>query len=49
MIDDGICNRKIEFKVKSELMIRSNNKTKKLTRKYGVLKCKEIVALRAFL
>ena len=48
MIDDDICNKKIEFKAKSELMIRNKNKTKKLTRKYGVLKCKEIVALRAF-
>ena len=49
VIDDGICNRKIEFKAKSELMIRNRNKTKKLTRKYGVLKCKEIVALSDFL
>ena len=49
MFGGGICNRKLEFKAKSEIMkIRKNYKKldKKISR---VLKRKEIVALRDFL
>ena len=49
MIHDDICNRKIEFQAKSKIMKTRTRITKSLTRKYGVLKCKEIVALHNFL
>ena len=49
VIDDDICNRKIEFKAKSEIM-KMNRNYKKVDKKiWSVLKCKEIVALRGFL
>ena len=49
VIDDGICNRKIEFKTKSETM-KMNMNYKKVDKKiWRVLKCKGIVALRDFL
>ena len=48
VIDNDICNKEIEFKTKSEKM-KMNRSYKKLTRKYGGLKCKGIVALRDFL
>ena len=48
VIDNDICNKEIEFKTKSETM-KMNRSYKKLTRKYGGLKCKGIVALRDFL
>ena len=48
VIDNDICNKEIEFKTESEAM-KMNRSYKKLTRKYGVLKCKGIVALRDFL
>ena len=48
VIDDDICNRKIEFKANSEIM-KMNRNYKKVDKKiWGVLKCKEIVALRDF-
>ena len=34
VIDDDICNRKIEIKAKNEIMKRNRN-YKKLARKYG--------------
>ena len=49
VIDDGICNRKIEFKAKSGLMKRDKN-CKEVDKKISrFLKCKEIVALRDFI
>ena len=40
MIDDDICNRKIEFKAKSEIMKRNRN-YKEIDKKiWRVLKCK---------
>ena len=50
VIDDDICNRKIEFKAKSEIMKMKRNYLKvdqKIRRR--VFKCKEIVELRDFL
>ena len=46
VIDDDICNRKIEFKENNEIMKsnRNYNKVDKII--WRVLKCKEIVALR---
>ena len=49
LIDDDICNRKIEFKAKSEIIKRSRNYKKVDKKIWRVLKCKEIVALRDFL
>ena len=47
--DDDICNRKIEFKAKSEIM-KMNRNYKKVDKKiWRVLKCKEIVAFRDLL
>ena len=49
MNGDDICNRKIEFKAKSEIM-KMNRDYKKADEKiWRVLKPKEIVALRDFL
>ena len=49
VIADDICNRKIEFKTKSDVM-KLNRNYKKVDKKiWGVLKCKEKVALRDFL
>ena len=48
MIDDDICNRKIDFKAKSEIMKRNRHYKgvdKKILR---VLKCNEIATLRDF-
>ena len=45
VIDDDICNRKIEFKAKSEIMKMNRKVDKKIWR---VVKCKEIVELRDF-
>ena len=47
--DNDICNRKIEFKAKSEKMKRNKNYKKVNKKVWRVLKCKEIVALRDFL
>ena len=49
VIDDDICNRKIEFKAKSEIMKRNRNYKEVDKKIWRVLKCKEIVALRDFL
>ena len=49
VIDDDICNRKIEFKAKSEIIKRSRNYKKVDKKIWRVLKYKEIVALRDFL
>ena len=49
VIDDDICNRKIEFKAESEIMKKKRNYNKVGKKIWGVLKCKEIVALRDFL
>ena len=49
VIDSDICNRKIEFKAKSEIM-KMNRDYKKVDKKiWRVLKCKEIVVLLDFL
>ena len=49
VIDDDICNRKLEFKAKSEIM-KSNRNYKKVDKKmWRFLKCKEIAALCDFL
>ena len=49
VIDGDICNRKIEFKAKSEIM-KMNRDYKKVDKKiWRVLKCKEIVVLLDFL
>ena len=44
MIDDDICNRKIEFKAKSEIMKPNKNYEKVGKKIWRVLNCKEIVA-----
>ena len=44
VIDDDICNRKIEFKAKSEIMKINKNYKKVDQKMWRVLKCKEIVA-----
>ena len=49
VIDDDICNRKIEFKAKSEIMKRSKNYKEVENIIWRILKCKEIVALCDFL
>ena len=49
VIDDDICNRKIEFKAKSEIMKRSKNYKEVEKIIWRILKCKEIVALCDFL
>ena len=49
VIDYDICNRKIEFKAKSEIMKRNRNYKEVNKKIWRVLKCKEIVALRDFL
>ena len=49
VIDDDTCNRKIQFKAKSEIMKRNRNYKKVDKKIWRVLKCKEIVALRDFL
>ena len=49
VIGDDICNRKIEFKVKSEIMKRNRNYKKVDKKIWRVLKCEEIVTLRDFL
>ena len=49
VIDYDICNRKIEFNAKSEMMKRNRNWKKGDKKIWRVLKCKEIVALRDFL
>ena len=46
VIDDAICNRKIELKAKSEIMKRNRNYKKVDKKIWRVLKCKETVALR---
>ena len=46
MTDDDICNRKIEFKAKSEIMKRNKNYKENMEKLWRILKCKEIVALR---
>ena len=48
-MDADFCNRKIEFKVKSEIMKRDRNYKDVDKKKWRALKCKEIVALRDFL
>ena len=45
---DNICNRKIEFKAKSEIMKRKRNYKKVDKKIWRVLKCKEIVPPRDF-
>ena len=49
MIDDDICNRKIEFKAKSEIMKRNRNYKKVDKKIWRVLRCQAIVAVRDFL
>ena len=49
MIDDNICKRKIVFKAKNETVKRNRNYKKVDKKKWRVLKCKEMVALRDFL
>ena len=49
VIDDDICNRKIEFKTKSELIKRNKNYKKDDKKIWRIFSCKEIVALRYFL
>ena len=49
VIDVDICNRKIEYKAKSEIMKRNRNYKKVNKKIWRVLKCKETVALRDFL
>ena len=49
VIDGDICNRKIEFKAKSEI-VKMKRDYKKVDKKiWRVLKCKEIVVLLDFL
>ena len=49
VIDSDICNRKIEFKAKSEI-VKMKRDYKKVDKKiWRVLKCKEIVVLLDFL
>ena len=47
VIDDDICNRKIEFKAKIKIMKRNKNYVDKKI--WKVLKCKEILARHDFL
>ena len=49
MIDNDICNRKIEFKAKSEIMKINRNYQKVDKKIWRVLKYKEILVLRDFL
>ena len=49
VIDDDICNRKKEFKAKSEIMKRNMNYKKVDKKVWRVLKCKGIVSLLDFL
>ena len=46
---DDICNRKIEFKAKTEMMKRNRNYKKVDVKVWRVLRCKEILALCDFL
>ena len=49
VIDNYICNRKIEFKALNEIM-KKNRDCKEVDKKiWRFVKCKEIVALRDFL
>ena len=48
VIDDYICNRKIEFKAKSEIMKMNRNYKKVDSEIWRFLICKEIVAHRDF-
>ena len=48
MIGDYICNRKIEFKAKNEIMKRSRDYKEVDEKIWRFLKCTEIVALRDF-
>ena len=48
MTDNDICNRKIEFKAKSEIMKRNRNYKKVDLKIWRILKLKGIVALRDF-
>ena len=45
VIEDDICNMKIEFKAKSEIMKRNRNHKEFDKKIWRILKCKEIVAL----
>ena len=49
VIDDNICNKKIEFKTKSEIMKRNRNSKEVDKKIWRVLECKEIVARLNFL
>ena len=49
VIDDDICNRKIEFKAESEIMRKNRNYDKVDKKTWRVLKCKGIVVLHDFL
>ena len=49
MIDDDICNRKIEFEAKSEIMKKNKNYKKIDNKILRVLKYKKILAIRDFL
>ena len=49
VIDDDICNKKIESKAKREIMKRNRNYQKFGKKMWRVLKCKEIFALPDFL
>ena len=49
VIDDYICNRKIKFKAKNEIMKRSRDYKEVDKKIWRFLKCKEIVALHDFL
>ena len=49
VIDNDICNRKLEFKAKSEVMKRNRNYKEVDKKIWRVLECKEIVAVRSFL
>ena len=49
VIDDNICNKKIEFRTKSEIMKRNRNSKEVDKKMWRVLECKEIVAHLNFL
>ena len=50
LIDDDICNRKIEFKAKSEIMKKKNSNYKEVDKKIQtILKRKDLTALRDLL
>ena len=49
VIDNDICNRKIEFEAKSEIMKRNRNYKKIDNKILRVLKYKKILAIRDFL